>query len=479
MILKSQKLLVGCIYRPSNDKKFLQRMSVIIKDICHRSNILLLGDFNIDLFDSDKPLTRTFKQILAEYNLVNVIREYTRITVSSKSLIDHAITANPSKILKSGTYGTGISDHDLIFVILKLSQKMVPSKLISVQNYRNVDTQKIKNDLEAVPWHIIEIFDDVDDSLWCWQSLFNQVVSDHVKTQKVKVRGNNQPWMTGDLRKMINNRYKLLMKARGTPHRSKEREDYKRARNACTNLMRYTKAIYWKSKFISSDSPKSFWSLVKKFNGDSNVQRIGPLKNDDNIVTKDDDKSNLLNNFFADIGKKLATPPEVDSDGNMNSYVYRISPAVSEINLSTDLFTKLFRAAVRVGKACGPDNITAKDLKLHPESSIVGLQKVAKCSLLSGRFPSKWKKSKVTAIHKKGCKSDCSNYRPISLLSIPSKVVEHLVCSQLNTHLREHNLQTEHQWVQATKVNRRCPLTYVRKMEKSSRLWSSRRCFIY
>ena len=87
-------------------------MSVIIKDICHRSNILLLGDFNIDLFDSDKPLTRTFKQILAEYNLVNVIREYTRITASSKSLIDHAITANPSKILKSGTYGTGISDHD-------------------------------------------------------------------------------------------------------------------------------------------------------------------------------------------------------------------------------------------------------------------------------------------------------------------------------------------------------------------------------
>ena len=235
------------------------------------------------------------------------------------------------------------------------------------------------------------------------------------------------------------------MKGRGTPHRSKEREDYKRARNACTNLIRYTKAIYWKSKFISSDSPKSFWSLVKKFNGDSNVQRIGPLKNDDNIVTKDDDKSNLLNNFFADIGKKLATPPEVDSDGNMNSYVYRISPAVSEINLSTDLFTKSFRAAVRLGKACGPDNITAKDLKLHPESSIVGLQKVAKCSLLSWRFPSEWKKSKVTAIHKKGCKSDCSNYRPISLLSIPSKVVEHLVCSQLNTHLREHNLQTEHQ----------------------------------
>jgi len=61
------------------------------------------------------------------------------------------------------------------------------------------------------------------------------------------------------------------------------------------------------------------------------------------------------------------------------------------------LLTKSFKAAVCEGKACGADNITPKDLKLHPESSIKGLQEVIQCSLSSGRFPSEWKTSKVTA----------------------------------------------------------------------------------
>ena len=57
-----------------------------------------------------------------------------------------------------------------------------------------------------------------------------------------------------------------------------------------------------------------------------------------------------------------------------------------------------------------------------------------------------WKRAKVTVIYKKGFKLECSNYRPISLLSIPSKVVEHLVYSQLNTHLSTHRLLNEPQW---------------------------------
>ena len=253
--------------------------------------------------------------------------------------------------------------------------------------------------------------------------------------------------MTGEVRKSINNRYKLLLKARKTPRGSKEWHDYRRARNACTNLIRFTKANFWKNKFLESDSPKSFWSLVRKFNGDPKKQHTGPLKSETKIITRDTDKADLLNKFFADIGKKLATPSTVDGGPrDMNSYIYRISPSVSEINLSTELLKKSFEAAVRVGKACGPDNITAKDLKLHPNCSITGLEKVVRCSLISGKFPTQWKISKVTAIHKKGSKTDCSNFRPISLLSVPSKIVEHLICSQMVEHLTEHNLQTEHQW---------------------------------
>ncbi len=444
--VNSQKYLVGCIYRPPKMKKFLQSMNRILERFTHRANIFLLGDFNIDLSEDDKTLTKDFQQVLAGHSLTNVITKYTRITATSKTLIDLAITSTPDKVIKNGTYAMGLSDHDLIYIIVNLRRKKTPPKVIPVRNYKNIDTVKLNKDLETCPWHIISVFNDVDDSLWCWEHLFKDVLSSHVTTRKVKVRSDNQPWMNGEVRKAINNRYKLLIKARSTPRNSKEWKDYKKAKNSCTNIIRATKANYWKNKFVSCDSTKSFWSLVKKFKGKSNNQHIGPLKNGKETVTDEIEKAKTMNNFFAGIGKKLATPPETDANGSLNPYIYRVTPTINTIQFSKELLSTSFKAAVRVGKACGPDNITAKDLSLNPEISITGLQNVVGCSISSGSFPSAWKMSKVTAIFKKGSKSDCSNYRPISLLSIPSKIVEHLVCSQLTQHLREHNLESEHQW---------------------------------
>ena len=214
---------------------------------------------------------------------------------------------------------------------------------------------------------------------------FQNVISDHVVTRKVKVRSNNQPWMTDGVRKMINNRYKLLLKARSTPRQSKEWDDYRGARNHCTNLIRFTKANYWKNKFASSDSPKSFWSLVKKFKGDTSCRRIGPLKHEDATVTNDLDKANVMNAFFSEFGKKLATDITTDPH-NPNCHIYRVTPTLHKINLSKKLLTHSFKSTVRLGKAFGADNITPKDLKLHKECAIIGLQEVVKCSLAQEDF---------------------------------------------------------------------------------------------
>ena len=446
VLTKSQKLLVACIYRPPNDKVFLHQLNEILNNICHRSNILLMGDFNIDLSKVNTPLSNDLKQMLAGANLSNVIKNHTRITDHSRTLIDLAITADVSKIKQSGSHGTGISDHDLIYTTINLLKPRIPPKLITVRNYKHIDSARIKQELESVPWHIISLFDDVDDCLWCWNYLLKDVISDHVKTRKVKVRSNNQPWMNGDIRKAINNRYKLLKKARQTPRNSENWSDYKKARNSCTNLIRHAKAVYWRNEFLSSDSIKSFWKTVKKFRGDTETQRIGPLKSNNETLTNDADKANLMNSFFANVGKNLATHRTENCETNINSHIYRVTPTISNINLDLELLTKSFKSTVKLGKACGADNISSNDLKLHEEISIQSLQRVIKCSLTSGRFPTDWKKAKVTAIHKKGTKSDCSNYRPISLLSVPSKIVEHLVCTQLNNHLRVHDLQSNHQW---------------------------------
>ena len=115
--------------------------------------------------------------------------------------------------------------------------------------------------------------------------------------------------------------------------------------------------------------------------------------------------------------------------------------------MNSCLFTKSFQAAVKPGKACGPDNLSSKDLKLCEEATVHGLHKVFQKSIATGNFPQEWKNAKVTCIYKnKGSKKDCTNYRPVSLLSIPSKVIEHYICSILNDHFQTNSILSPHQW---------------------------------
>ena len=56
-------------------------------------------------------------------------------------------------------------------------------------------------------------------------------------------------------------------------------------------------------------------------------------------------------------------------------------------------------------------------------------------SFRQGKFPASWKRAHVTPVYKKGDKSDPNNYRPVSLLSVCSKVIERVACDQLLSHV--------------------------------------------
>ncbi|KAK3566600.1 hypothetical protein QTP86_001087 [Hemibagrus guttatus] len=68
-------------------------------------------------------------------------------------------------------------------------------------------------------------------------------------------------------------------------------------------------------------------------------------------------------------------------------------------------------------------------------------------SLMSGHVPTAFKKARVIPILKKPAldPSDISNYRPVSLLSFLSKILERVVCNQLSDYLMQNNLHDPNQ----------------------------------
>ena len=93
-----------------------------------------------------------------------------------------------------------------------------------------------------------------------------------------------------------------------------------------------------------------------------------------------------------------------------------------------------------VGKTTGPDGISVKMIKIASPYVTKCLTHIFNLSIRCGRYPKDWKHALVTPIHKGGDKCSSSNYRPISILPIVSKILERWVHSAVYTYLEENTL---------------------------------------
>lgn len=99
-------------------------------------------------------------------------------------------------------------------------------------------------------------------------------------------------------------------------------------------------------------------------------------------------------------------------------------------------------------KAVGPDELPAEILKLglKEEPAILeSLHNIIVAIWRGGEVPQKWKDAVIKVLHKKGDRTECSNYRGISLVSHAGKILLKVVASRLSASCEENHLLPEEQ----------------------------------
>ncbi|KFW75832.1 hypothetical protein N305_11383, partial [Manacus vitellinus] len=88
-------------------------------------------------------------------------------------------------------------------------------------------------------------------------------------------------------------------------------------------------------------------------------------------------------------------------------------------------------------KAMGPDGIHPRVMKELVEELAKPLSIIYQQSWLTGEVANDLKLANVTPIRQKGWKEDLGNYRPVSLTSVPGKVMEQIILSAITQHLQD------------------------------------------
>ena len=251
----------------------------------------------------------------------------------------------------------------------------------------------------------------------------------------------NKPWITRGILVSVKNKQRLYQShfLNGTP----DTIDYfKQYTNKLKRVKQMSMAIHYKNKFDEiKHNPKEIWKTVNsvlhpKRNNDSTTHISLNL----NDVLTDDPKTvaNNLNNYFSEIGQKLSNSINSNNKEDFRKYLKnRISDSICLTSPSAiEIFNTIM--SLNSAKASGHDNISAYFLRISASVLAPILEFYFAKAFEYGNFPSSLKIAKVIPLFKSGSIHEAQNYRPISLLSSLSKVLEKLIKERLVKFLREH-----------------------------------------
>ena len=417
----------------------------------HDSYIFL--DSNINLFELGKSeVVNQYLFTMYDRGFLPVNFKATRMNGTSNTLIDHILTNSKTSNLTSGSIIEDISDHWVTFLQPNISKCKSKPEKIKKRLINRETLERFKNNLKNVSWDNVTACTDTDDCYNKFWTLYTELYDLHFPWVTVNFNRNVHKisnFMTQGL--LVSRRTKIeLLKTSLTNPSATNRTKFKLYRNVFNSLVRASKKMHIDNELKrNAKKPKKIWDTLKELTiGKKQNQKIVTI-NSKNAEPLTDPVliAEEFNDFFSQAGKKVAESVEPISKGPLEFLppTETEPPNLQIREISQGDLINIIDCMEPKGSQ-DLNEMSSKMIKYLKYELATPLVHLFNLSIRHGVFPSKLKASRTVPIFKSGDPNNCDNYRPISLQSSISKLLEKFIANQLVDHLEVNKLLYEHQY---------------------------------
>ncbi|XP_065645292.1 uncharacterized protein LOC136075783 [Hydra vulgaris] len=423
--LGNNSILLGCIYRPHDlNDEILKNCIASIKASKAAAQrlecdfIIIYGDFNFSntFYEyieigggvattahvlNERPGDMKFQDCLNECLLTQLItfKTYRSNRFSEpNSTLDLVITDKPDlliEIKEEDSFGDTPmgQSHALITGRFVLNDKIKVPPIVQRKRYiwSRADYANFSLKLSSTNWKSLFENCSANECYNLFLEVYDELATELIPSTTLPFKKKHEPWITDEVLKAVR-----------------------------------TKQELWNKYIAQRQAQRSMQKCNQNFEISKTID--GTISTDLQIICT------TLNNYFQSVfvnepdGPVPELEPRTDNKCILDENIFSIN----------DIRARL--ANLDESKSLGVDNVHPRVLKHCAEAFALPLTLVFKKSFSTSTIPDLWKKSNVTPIFKKGSKLRASNYRPVSLTSIPCKIFESILHEKIMLHCNLNGL---------------------------------------
>jgi hypothetical protein len=437
----SKPLLLVNIYNPPSVDKgdFITELGNFLLEISNFNGmILIMGDININ-WHAKSSDTYLLKALISQFNLKQLIKEPTRYDKNGNAanIIDHIYVNQYFNDYSAGTFTLTASDHEAIYVAKNGRTSKPPSKIIHTRNFENINDKNLKRDIQLVDFSVekFHTYSDPDKAVKYFNDEIRKILNKHAPLKKTRVKGQRSKWLNKEIMRLIQERNNFKTACQ---KKKSSWAEYNRFKNYVENRRISCRRNYFVQKCNRAFTSSQVWSVYTEL---SNTKRkpVYPLslliQNKEEFTTPE-----KICDLLADQMALSGTDETAQIDILMQS----LTTTNLEGLLSSSGIISAFNSLKP--SASNEDEPSFRFLKKTINVLADPYKNLFDRFLSLGALPTSFNCATITPLYKKkGHRTDASNYRGISVLSLSSKILEKCIFSQLTKFVEDDNILDENQ----------------------------------